>query len=134
MTLRAGDGASLQVDLELALADPLLAILAFWHAGQYLDAALLHVLTGLLIAIRRVTENPMRLQLLILTPWRTSLTVSCVAAAPSIGVESTICSTGASSIPSSSASRKLLPSASRSLPCNSSRARNFVNDVGCQRR
>ena len=284
VTLRAGDGASLQVDLELALADPLLANLALWHAGQYLDAALLHVLTGLLIAIRRVTENPIRLQLLrllvdqllglravvsarvadldrgnqrllavgdrnvqleaikalglrlaavadlridrrddpplpgtamqprdavivdievltqqltqepvslgdcliidqplglldraqrplgvlrdpgqhplplgldppatirllrrsrysnsspsasvraacsstvatasisLLTPWRTSLTVSGVAAAPSIGVESTICSAGASSIPSPSASRKLLSSASRSLPCNS---------------
>ena len=41
------------------------------------------------------------------TPWRTSLTVSCVAAAPSIGVKSTICSTVPSSIPSSSASRSV---------------------------
>ena len=58
--------------------------------------------------------------------------MSCVAAAPSIGVESMICSAVPSSIPSSSASRSVFSNASRSLPCNNNRARNFVSDVGCQ--
>ena len=42
---------------------------------------------------RRRRRRPRRAA--CVTPWRTSRTVSCVAAAPSIGVESMICSTGA---------------------------------------
>ena len=51
---------------------------------------------------------------------------------PSIGMESMICSAGPSSIPSSSATTSVFSSATRSLPCNNSRARNLVSDVGCQ--
>jgi len=58
--------------------------------------------------------------------------VSCVAAAPSIGVESTICSTGPSTIPNSVASRSVFSSASRSLACNNNRARNLVRVDGDQ--
>jgi hypothetical protein len=65
------------------------------------------------------------------TPNRTSRTVSCVAAAPSIGVESTICSTGPSNSPNSRASVSVFSNANPSFLCSNNRARNFVNDVGC---
>jgi hypothetical protein len=62
----------------------------------------------------------------LLEPVRTS---ACVVAEPSIGVESTICSAGAASIASSSASRKPFSSASRSLPCKSKRTRYGGSDL-----
>ena len=56
-----------------------------------------------------------------LTPERTSVAVSCTAAAPSIGVESRICSARPEISPSSVASSSERSNTSRSLPCNSSR-------------
>ena len=67
-----------------------------------------------------------------LTPWRTSRTGSCVATAPSIGIESMICSTVPSSIPSCSARRSVFSSAS--VPCcaTTSGRGTSSDDVGCQ--
>ena len=63
------------------------------------------------------------------TAARTSVTVSWIAAAPSIGVESTICSTEPFNNPSSVASSNERSKTIRSLPCNNSRARNLTRLV-----
>jgi hypothetical protein len=63
MTLRTGDGKGLEIDLELPLTHPALAELAFLQVRQHLNAALLDVLPGLLIAIGRVAEDPLGTQL-----------------------------------------------------------------------
>jgi len=64
------------------------------------------------------------------TAAQTSVTVSWTAAAPSIGVESRICSTGPAINPSSPASSSERSNTSRSLPCSKSRARKWTKLVG----